>query len=213
MVDGYVFEKCHMYALLWVNAFIWSWHVLVAWLCLICGWIAYFDHMWPKAHLVKWENVDRCVSTCTWSMKLKIIKFVDPRSRGRMLDVLVDLKSAKPHGRSLSRASAHLPVIGRQTLSPLGSAPCLQRHYIREETPWATLTNPPIGFPSEILLYQLVRALEGSEARAPPARHHRRRPEGHRHRGYALALHQLVSSSTLPPHRVRPMSWTPPLPV
>jgi hypothetical protein len=146
-------------------------------------------------------------------MKLKIIKFVDPRSRGRMLDVLVDLKSAKPHGRSLSRASAHLPVIGRQTLSPLGSAPCLQRHYIREETPWATLTNPPIGFPSEILLYQLVRALEGSEARAPPARHHRRRPEGHRHRGYALALHQLVSSSTLPPHRVRPMSWTPPLPV
>jgi hypothetical protein len=40
MVNGYVFENCHMYALLWVNALIWSWHVLVAWLCLICGWIA-----------------------------------------------------------------------------------------------------------------------------------------------------------------------------
>jgi hypothetical protein len=54
MVDGYVFEKCHMYALLWVNAFIWSWHVLVAWLCLICDWIAYFAHMGPKAHLPSW---------------------------------------------------------------------------------------------------------------------------------------------------------------
>jgi hypothetical protein len=54
MVDGYVFEKCHMYALLWVNAFLWSWHVLVAWLCLIFGWIAYFDHMGPKAHLPSW---------------------------------------------------------------------------------------------------------------------------------------------------------------
>jgi hypothetical protein len=31
---------CHMYALSCVNAFIWSWYVLVAWLCLICGWIA-----------------------------------------------------------------------------------------------------------------------------------------------------------------------------
>jgi hypothetical protein len=50
-----------------------------------------------------------------------------------VLDILVDLKSAKPYGRSLSCASARLPVIGRQTLSPLGSAPCLQRHYIREE--------------------------------------------------------------------------------
>jgi hypothetical protein len=28
MVDAYVFEKWHMYALLWVNAFIWSWHAL-----------------------------------------------------------------------------------------------------------------------------------------------------------------------------------------
>jgi hypothetical protein len=54
MVDGYVSEKCYMYALLWVNAFIWSWHVLVAWLCLICGWITYFDHMEPKAHLPSW---------------------------------------------------------------------------------------------------------------------------------------------------------------
>jgi hypothetical protein len=56
MVDGYVFEKYHMYALLWVNAFIWSWHVLVVWLCLICGWIAYFDHMWPKSlRIQKWN--------------------------------------------------------------------------------------------------------------------------------------------------------------
>jgi hypothetical protein len=53
-VDGYIFEKYHMYALLWVNAFIWSWHVLVVWLCLICGWIADFDHMGPKAHLPSW---------------------------------------------------------------------------------------------------------------------------------------------------------------
>jgi hypothetical protein len=48
MVDGYVFEKCHMYALSWVNAFIWSWHVLVAWLCLICGWIASLLIIWGQ---------------------------------------------------------------------------------------------------------------------------------------------------------------------
>jgi hypothetical protein len=54
VVDGNVFEKWHMYALLWVNAFIWSWHVLVACLCLIRGWIAYLDHMGPKAHLPSW---------------------------------------------------------------------------------------------------------------------------------------------------------------
>jgi hypothetical protein len=54
MVDGYAFQKCYMYALLWVNAFISSWHVFVAWLCLICGWIAYFDHMGPKSHLPSW---------------------------------------------------------------------------------------------------------------------------------------------------------------
>jgi hypothetical protein len=41
MVDSYVFEKWDMYALLWVNAFIGSWHVFVVWLCLICGWIVY----------------------------------------------------------------------------------------------------------------------------------------------------------------------------
>jgi hypothetical protein len=52
-------KNCHMYALLWVNAFIWSWHVLVVWLCLICGWIAYFDHMGPKAHLPSWILKDR----------------------------------------------------------------------------------------------------------------------------------------------------------
>jgi hypothetical protein len=54
MVDGYVFEKCHMYDLLWVNAFIWSWHVSVVFLGLICDWIAYFEHMGPKAHLSSW---------------------------------------------------------------------------------------------------------------------------------------------------------------
>jgi 1,4-dihydroxy-2-naphthoate octaprenyltransferase len=51
MVDGYIFEKCQIYAILCVNAFILSSHVLVAWLCLICGWIANFYHMGPKAHL------------------------------------------------------------------------------------------------------------------------------------------------------------------
>jgi hypothetical protein len=40
------------------------------------------------------------------------------------LDILVELKSAKPHRRSLLRASTRSPMIGRQTLSPLGSAPC-----------------------------------------------------------------------------------------
>jgi hypothetical protein len=59
----------------------------------------------------------------------------------RLLDILVDLKSAKPYGRSLSRASARLPVIGRQTLSTLGSAPCLQRHYIREKAPLGDLSQ------------------------------------------------------------------------
>jgi hypothetical protein len=54
MVDSYAFEKCHMYALLWVNAFIWSWHVLVPFLWLICAWIAYFEYMGPKAHLSSW---------------------------------------------------------------------------------------------------------------------------------------------------------------
>jgi hypothetical protein len=48
MVDGYVFEKCHMYALSCVNAIIWSWHVLVAWLCLICGWIASLLIIWSQ---------------------------------------------------------------------------------------------------------------------------------------------------------------------
>jgi hypothetical protein len=69
------------------------------------------------------------------------------RTVDAVLDILVDLDSAKPHERSLSRASARFPVIGRQTLSPLGSAPCLQRHYIREEAPLATSANPSIGFP------------------------------------------------------------------
>jgi hypothetical protein len=88
-----------------------------------------------------------------------------------MLDILVDLKSAKPYGRSLFRTSTRLPVIVRQTLSPLGSAPCLQRHYIIEEAPlcWATSANPSIGFPLKPLSIQLVRALEGWEARVPTA--------------------------------------------
>jgi hypothetical protein len=54
MVDGYVFEKCYMYALLWVNAFISSWHVLVAFLGSICAWMIYFDRMGSKAHLSSW---------------------------------------------------------------------------------------------------------------------------------------------------------------
>jgi hypothetical protein len=48
MVDGYIFEKCHIYALSCVNAFIWSWHVLVALLCLICGWIASLLIIWGQ---------------------------------------------------------------------------------------------------------------------------------------------------------------------
>jgi hypothetical protein len=48
MVDGYAFEKCHIYALSCVNASIWSWHVLVSWLCLICGWIASLLIIWGQ---------------------------------------------------------------------------------------------------------------------------------------------------------------------
>jgi hypothetical protein len=48
MVDGHVFEKCHIYALSCVNAFIWSWHVLVAWSCLIRGWIASLLITWGQ---------------------------------------------------------------------------------------------------------------------------------------------------------------------
>jgi hypothetical protein len=86
-----------------------------------------------------------------------------------VLDILVDLKSAKPYERSLSRASARLPVIGRQTLSPLGSAPCLQRHYIREEAPLGDLNQSIYRVSTETLVYRLIRALEGSEARVPTA--------------------------------------------
>jgi hypothetical protein len=75
-----------------------------------------------------------------------------------LLDILVDLKSAKPHGRS-SRASARLLVIGRQTLSPLGSAPCLQRHYIREEAPLGDLNHSNYRVSTETLPIRLVRAL------------------------------------------------------
>jgi hypothetical protein len=92
-------------------------------------------------HLVLSSNINRphCQS----------LQFFLTSSHNRkiVLDILVDLKSAKPYGRRLSRASARLPVIARQTLSPLCSAPCLQRHYIREEAPWATLVNPSNGFP------------------------------------------------------------------
>jgi hypothetical protein len=42
------FEKRHIYALSCVNAFIWSWHVLVAWLFLICGWIASLLIIWGQ---------------------------------------------------------------------------------------------------------------------------------------------------------------------
>jgi hypothetical protein len=51
MIHGwwlFFFEKCHTYALLCVNAFIWSWHVLVALLCLICCWIASFLIIWGQ---------------------------------------------------------------------------------------------------------------------------------------------------------------------
>jgi hypothetical protein len=113
-----------------------------------------------------------------------------------MLDILVDLKSTKPYRRSLSRASVRLPVIGRQTLSPLGSAPCLQRHYIREEAPLGDLK--PIylqGFhrnPGLPISEGAGRFGSTSSYR----RRHRRRPEGHRRRGDAPALHRLASSST-----------------
>jgi hypothetical protein len=48
MVDGYAFEKCHIYALSCVNAFILSWHVLVAWLCLVCVWISSLLIIWGQ---------------------------------------------------------------------------------------------------------------------------------------------------------------------
>jgi hypothetical protein len=48
MVDGYIFEKYHIYALTCVNAFIWSWHVLVALLCIVCGWIASLLIIWGQ---------------------------------------------------------------------------------------------------------------------------------------------------------------------
>jgi hypothetical protein len=41
-------KNCYMYALSCVNAFIWSWHVLVALLCLICGWIASLLIIWGQ---------------------------------------------------------------------------------------------------------------------------------------------------------------------
>jgi hypothetical protein len=136
-----------------------------------------------------------------------------------LLDILVDLKSAKPHGRSLFHASTRLPVIWRQTLSPMGSAHCLQRHCIREEAPLATLANLSIGFPPKPLSIQLVRApkplsirlvraLEGSEARAPTAG--------------ATGVDQKATAAEETPlhytdrrhrlHQLRPARWIPPLP-
>jgi hypothetical protein len=49
------FKKCHIYALSCVNAFIWSWHVLVAWLCLICGWIASLLIIWGQRRICHHE--------------------------------------------------------------------------------------------------------------------------------------------------------------
>jgi hypothetical protein len=97
-----------------------------------------------------------------------------------MLDILVDLKSAKPHGRSLSRASARLPVIGRQTLSPLGSAPCLQRHYIREEVPLGDLSESIYRVSTETLVYPISEGAGRFGSSSSYRRLHRRRPEGHR---------------------------------
>jgi hypothetical protein len=113
-----------------------------------------------------------------------------------MLDILVDLKSAKPYGRSLSRASARLPVIGRQTLSQLGSAPCLQRHYIREEAPLGDLSQSIYRVSTETLVYPISEGAGRFGSSSSYHRRHRRRPEGHRHRGDAPALHRLASSST-----------------
>jgi hypothetical protein len=113
-----------------------------------------------------------------------------------MLDILVDLKSAKPHGRSLSRASARLPVIGRQTLSPLGSAPCLQCHYIREEAPLGDLSQSIYRVSTETLVYPISEGAGRFGSPSSYRRRHRRRPEGHRCRGDALALHRPASSST-----------------
>jgi hypothetical protein len=113
-----------------------------------------------------------------------------------MLDILVDLKSAKPYGRSLSRASARLPVIGRQTLSPLGSAPCLQRHYIREEAPLGDLSQSIYRVSTETLVYPISEGAGRFGSSSSYHRRHRRRPEGHHHRGDAPALHRLASSST-----------------
>jgi hypothetical protein len=55
MVDGYAFEKCHIYALSCVNASILSWHVLVAWLCLICDWIASLLIRWGQRFICHHE--------------------------------------------------------------------------------------------------------------------------------------------------------------
>jgi hypothetical protein len=41
-------KKCHIYALSCVNGYIWSWHVLVACLCLLCGWIASLLIIWGQ---------------------------------------------------------------------------------------------------------------------------------------------------------------------
>jgi hypothetical protein len=125
-----------------------------------------------------------------------------------LLDILVDLKSAKPYDRRLSRASARLPVIGRQTLSPLGSAPCLQRHYIREEAPLGDLNQFIYRVSTETLVYRLVRALEGSEARVPTAG-----DTGVDQKATAaeeMPLHYTDRRHRL--HQLRPARWIPPLP-
>jgi hypothetical protein len=50
MIHGWwlIFEKCHIHALSCVNAYIWSWHILVALLCLLCGWIASLLIIWGQ---------------------------------------------------------------------------------------------------------------------------------------------------------------------
>jgi hypothetical protein len=113
-----------------------------------------------------------------------------------LLDILVDLKSAKPHGRSLSRASARLSVIGRQTLSPLGSAPCLQRHYIREEAPLGVFSQSIYRVSTETLVYPISEGAGRFGSSSSYRRRYRRRPEGHRRRGDAPALHRPASSLT-----------------
>jgi hypothetical protein len=93
-------------------------------------------------------------------------------------------------------------------LGPLPTAPLYKRG-----SPPGDLSQSIYRVSTNTLVCRSVRALEGSEARVPTARRHRRRPESHGRRGDAPALSRLVPSSTPPLRRLRRARWIPPLPV